>query len=166
MENVGRPRRFGALIGGIVLALLPGPVSAKSSPPVGGSDECGWRVTREYGPEELTYRLHLSLGGCPWWDGSTRSVKITVTRAGQDGARTARSSPGACAMAPAERQRSGNAQCDATAAIPHPEGETAHYRGEAAWKWNDGPHRVTFDTTCTTTSESVSCADDTGAASS
>jgi hypothetical protein len=130
----------------------------KSSPSVGGTSDCGWHVNRDYGPESLTYRIHLDLGGCAWWDGSDRSVKVTVKRIDEHGSRTARSSPAPCFRT--KQLGSGRAGCDASATIPHPEGETARYVGDATWQWNDGPHRVGFDTNCTTTSESVSCADE------
>jgi len=162
IENVGRWRRVaGALVGGTLLAMATrGASAAKSSPPVGGSKDCGWRVTRTYGPEALTYRLHLTLGGCSWWDGSARSLKVAITRADDAGGRTARSSPAACATPAGQSDGAKKAHCDASATLDHPEGETAHYSGEATWEWNDGLHRVAFDTTCTTTSESVSCDDD------
>jgi hypothetical protein len=162
-------RRVAVLVAGILSALTPAAAataaSAKPSPPVGGSDDCGWRVTREYGPEQLTYRLHLALSGCTWWDGSARSLKVSVTRFDQDGARTARSAPAPCAIPPERRRAPTNAHCDASATVDHPEGETAHYRGEAEWEWSDGPRRVAFDTTCRTTSETVTCADGGGAQS-
>lgn len=166
-------RRVGVVVAGILSALTPAAAvataataaTAKPSPPVGGSDDCGWRVTREYGPEQLTYRLHLALSGCTWWDGSARSLKVTVTRLDEEGARTARSAPAPCAIPPERRRAPANGHCDASATVDHPEGETAHYRGEAEWEWSDGPRRVAFDTTCRTTSETVSCADGAGAGS-
>ena len=93
-------------------------------------------------------------------DGSTRSLKVAVTRDDETGERAARSSPAACTTSAGQRDGSKKADCDAAATLDHPEGETAHHRGEATWEWNDGRHRVAFDTTSTTTSESVSCDDE------
>jgi hypothetical protein len=145
--------RRAALAIAVVLGLLPGTAwTAASSPPVGGTETCGWRVSRDYGPQSLTYRLHLDVGGCAWWDGSERSLQVTVTRGRGHDAQRARSVPVRCIR--------GAAGCDASATLDHPEGETAHYAGQATWQWNDGRHRVAFATSCTTTSENVSCADD------
>ncbi|HVW30920.1 MAG TPA: hypothetical protein VHL53_00145 [Acidimicrobiia bacterium] len=139
------------------MAALPAAAwAAKPSAPVGGTADCGWQVTRQYGPETLTYRLHLALAGCSWWDGSARSLKVSVTRVESKTRQTAQSGPAPCAGP----SGSAPASCDASATIQHPEGETARYIGEASWEWNDGRHRVTFDTTCFTNSETVSCADD------
>jgi hypothetical protein len=141
-----------AAVVGVILAFVPvAALAAKPSPAVGGSPRCGWRVSRDYGPGALTYRLHLELRDCRWSDGSDRAMQVSVTRTGDQGPETARSSPVPC--------RSRQA-CDASATISHPEGETAHYAGQATWKWNDGPHRVSFDATCSTTSETVTCTDD------
>lgn len=158
MARLGGNRLLaGVLVGGILVTLMPAMAwAAKPSPPVGGTDQCGWRVTRDYSPQALTYRLHLALAGCTWWDGSARSLKVSVTRAEPHAQRTANSAPVGCAGP----KGSPPAACDASATIEHPEGETARYRGEASWEWNDGRHRVAFDTTCSTTSETMSCADD------
>jgi len=160
--DVGFSRRWrapGSLAVVIAVGVLPGAARAATSSPAGGTETCGWRVTREYGPESLTYRLHLDVGGCQWWDGSDRSLHVTVTRRDGHGARTTRSEPSPCtrtgAAGPGEA-----VGCDASATLAHPEGETAHYAGQATWQWNDGRHRVAFTTRCTTTSETVSCADD------
>ena len=145
--------RRGVLAIAIALGLLPGTAwTATSAAPVGGSETCGWRVSREYGPGSLTYRLHLDVGGCAWWDGSDRSLLVSITRGQGHDAQRARSVPVQCTR--------GAASCDASAALDHPEGETARYAGQATWQWNDGRHRVAFATSCTTTSENVSCADD------
>ena len=145
--------RRGVLAIAVALGVVPGAGwAAASSTPVGGTETCGWRVTRDYGPESLTYRLHLEVGGCAWWDGSDRSLEVIVTRGKGSGAQRARSVPVQCIR--------GAASCDASATLDHPEGETARYTGQATWQWNDGRHRVAFATSCTTTSENVSCADD------
>ena len=34
----------------------------------------GSTVTREYTAEAMTFRLHLDLDGCRWWDGSARNL--------------------------------------------------------------------------------------------
>ena len=129
---------LGVVVVGIVLVLMSGRAwAAKSSPAVGGSDDCGWRVTRDYGPGSLTYGLHLNLGECVWWDGSDRRLEVTIRRTDNDGTTMARSAPSPC-------QRSGQnpmpraAGCDASVTIDHPEGETARYAGHASWIWNDG----------------------------
>jgi hypothetical protein len=143
------------MLAGLMLVAGPGAArAAKPSPPVGGSKDCGWRVSRDYGPESMTYRLRLDLAGCRWWDGSERSLHVSLRRADGpgDGAAAARSAPAPCTGP--------TARCDASATIAHPEGETARYAGQATWNWDDGQHQVTFATTCTTTSETVSCADD------
>ena len=147
------------VLSGLVVALAP-PMAwaAKPSPPVGGSDQCGWRVSREYGPAVMRYRLHLSLAGCDWWDGSARALKVSLVRTESHRRQAAQSDPAPCAGSPGTP----GAGCDAAATIEHPEGETAHYRGEATWEWSDGRHRAVFDTTCATTSETVRCADDAG----
>ena len=148
-----RPLAPAAALLGLMLAVVPGAAwAAKPSPAVGGSGDCGWRVTRDYGPGSLTYRLHLDLTGCRWWDGSDRSLHVSLRRSDNHGAATvARSAPAPCTARAAT--------CEASATIAHPEGETAHYAGQATWTWEDGPRRVSFDTSCMTTSETVSCAD-------
>ena len=155
-----RQQGLGVLVVGIALVLISGRAwAAKQSPAIGGSDDCGWRVTRDYGPDSLTYRLHLDLGGCAWWNGADRRLEVTVRRTDNDGTTMARSAPSPC-------QRSGQSQtpraagCDASVTIDHPEGETARYAGQAAWIWNDGRREVAFAATCTTTSETVSCTDE------
>lgn len=139
---------------GLVLAAVPGAAwGAKPSPAVGGSSDCGWRVTRDYGPGSLTYHLHLDLAGCRWWDGSDRSLHVSLRRSDNHGAATvARSAPAPCTGRAAA--------CDASATIAHPEGETARYAGQATWTWEDGQRQVSFATSCTTTSETVSCTDE------
>lgn len=156
MVNPSDRRRHGpaAVVVGLMLAAVPGAAwGAKPSPAVGGSSDCGWRVTRDYGPGSLTYRLHLDLAGCRWWDGSDRSLHVNLRRSDDHGAASvARSSPAPCTGRAAT--------CDASATIAHPEGETAaRYAGQATWMWNDGQRQVSFATSCTTTSETVSCAD-------
>lgn len=144
------------------LVLVPGAWAAKESAPTGGSKDCGWTVSRAYGPESMTYRLHLELQGCGWWDGSARDLVVGLARNDGSHPPATRRSPVACAS---DRPRQGRppTACDASATIDHPEGETdVEYHGEATWKWEDGRHRVSFDTACTTNSETVTCSDDPG----
>jgi len=44
-----------------------------------------------------------------------------------------------CAIPPHRRRAPAKAHCDASATVDHPEGETAHYRGEAEWEADDMP---------------------------
>jgi hypothetical protein len=109
----------------------------------------GATVTRQYTAESMTFRLHVDLGGCPWWDGSPRNLVIWLSR--DDG------------TGPADRytMTACPPDCDVVAALPHQSEEKAvAYQGEATWQWKDGPRRVSFETRCTTTRQGhASCAD-------
>src|SRR5688500_4269809 len=59
--------------------------SAPARPDFVAQGACsGSTVTREYTPEAMTFRLHLDLDGCRWWDGSARNLVIWLSR--DDGA--------------------------------------------------------------------------------
>jgi hypothetical protein len=135
----------------------------KTSPPSGGSRDCGWTVTRDYLAETMSYRLHLELGGCGWWDGSPRELVVDLVRDDGSGKPERRASPVACSSRSGGTQPPSATSCEAVATLDHPENETdVEYRGTATWKWNDGRHRVAFDSSCTTTSETIACTDGTG----
>jgi hypothetical protein len=156
------------LVNLFVLAALgvPGPVvwaSPKMSPPSGGSKDCGWTVTREYLAETMSYRLHLELAGCGWWDGSPRELVVDLVRNQRSGKPERQTSPVACSSQSGETGPPSPTSCEAVATVDHPENETdVEYRGTATWKWNDGRHRVAFDSSCTTTSETIACTDHAG----
>jgi hypothetical protein len=125
----------------------------KSSPPTGGSADCGWTATKDYLPESMSFRLHLNLAGCSWWDGSARDLLVELVRDDGSGQPERRSSQVACS----------SPSCESVATVDHPENETdVEYRGTASWKWNDGRHRVVFAASCTTNSETVVCTDQKG----
>jgi hypothetical protein len=140
-----------------------GPVASaepKPSPPSGGTGDCGWKVTRDYLPETMTYRLHLDLGGCPWWDGSPRELVVELARDDGSGRPERRRSLVACSSDPDETGRPQASACEAFVSADHPENETdVRYRGTAGWNWHDGRHRAAFESSCTTTSETVGCTD-------
>ena len=130
-----------ALTGGVPAA---GAASSRSAD--GGSCQ-GATVTRQYTAESMTYRLHLDLDGCRWWDGSARNLVIWVSR--DDGAGPA----SRYAMDPctADSNATPTTVCEVSAGLPHPAVEqSVTYQGEATWEWKDGPQRVSFDTRCTT----------------
>jgi hypothetical protein len=91
----------------------------------------------------MTYRLHLDLAGCRWWDGSARNLVIFLSR--DDGAGPA----SRYAMTPCTSDE--GPACEVFVTLPHPINETAvGYQGEATWEWKNGPQRESFDTRCTT----------------
>ena len=143
-----------------------GPVAwsaPKTSPPTGGSRDCGWTVTRGYLAETMSYRLHLELAGCRWWDGSPRQLVVDLVRDDGSGTPVRRTTSVACASQSGGTGRASTTTCEAVATVDHPENETdVEYHGTASWKWNDGPHRVAFDSSCTTTSETIACDDGKG----
>jgi hypothetical protein len=128
------------------LLALTGGVPAAAAASAGGGACKGATVTREYTVESMTYRLHLDLDGCRWWDGSARNLVVWLSR--DDGAGAAsRYSMAACSSGsdPATRTTT----CEVFAALPHPAGEQlVTYQGEATWEWKDGTHRASFETRC------------------
>jgi hypothetical protein len=130
-----------ALTGGV-----PAAGAAASRSADGGSCQ-GATVTRQYTAESMTYRLHLDLDGCRWWDGSARNLVIWLSR--DDGAGPAsRYAMDPCAADP---NAAPTTVCEVSSGLPHPAGEqSVSYQGEATWEWKDGPQRVSFDTRCTT----------------
>jgi hypothetical protein len=151
-----------------VLAAIAVPIptawaAPKMSPPSGGSQDCGWTVTRDYLAETMSYRLHLELGGCGWWDGSPRELVVDLLRDDGSGQSERRSAPVACSSRSGGTGPRSTTSCEAVATVDHPENETdVEYRGTATWKWNDGRRRVAFHSSCTTTSETIACSDATG----
>jgi hypothetical protein len=122
---------------------------AAASRSAGGGSCSGATVTRQYTAESMTFRLHLDLDGCRWWDGSARNLMIWLSR--DDGTGPA----SRYAMAPCASDSNPDAApttvCEVSAALPHTAGEQAvTYQGEATWEWKDGPQRISFDTRCTT----------------
>ena len=134
------------------------PTPAPARPDFVAQGACsGSTVTREYTPEAMTFRLHLDLDGCRWWDGSARNLVIWLSR--DDGAGPAsRYSMAACegGADPATRTTT----CEVFAALPHPAAENAvSYQGEATWEWQDGTWRVAFETRCSTAESKARCDD-------
>jgi len=117
----------------------------------------GSTVTRDYTPEAMTFRLHLDLDGCTWWDGSARNLVIWLSR--DDGTGPAsRYSMAACEAdsEPASRTTA----CEIFTTVAHPAEEKAvTYQGEATWEWQDGTRRVSFETQCTTAHGKARCDD-------
>lgn len=133
--------------------------ASPSSPEFVAQGACsGSTVTREYTAESMTFRLHLDLDGCRWWDGSARNLVVWLSR--DDGAGPAsRYSMTACESG-ADPDSTGPDSCEVSAALLHPAEEQAvTYRGEATWEWKDGPRRVAFDTRCTTAVGQARCDD-------
>lgn len=118
----------------------------------------GATATREYTAEAMTFRLHLDLDGCRWWDGSARNLVIFVSR--DDGTGPA----SRYSMMPCESGSDPNADrtsfCEVFSTLHHPAEEQAvTYQGEATWKWQDGERRVSFETRCTTNQGKSRCDD-------
>jgi hypothetical protein len=148
---------------GVVGLMLGAPAAAGSParPVFVAQGACtGSTVTRDYTPEAMTFRLHLDLDGCRWWDGSARNLVIWVSR--DDGAGPAsRYSMTACESGPDPSPRT--TTCEVFASLPHPTEEKAvTYQGEATWEWQDGTRRVSFDTRCTTAQDDARCDDPVG----
>ena len=92
----------------------------------------------------MTWRLHLDLDGCRWWDGSARNIVMWLGRDDAVGPAN-RWSMAACDAGPDPHARSTG--CDVVTSLAHTNPEQAvSYQGEAAWKWRDGTRRVAFDT--------------------
>ncbi|MGH9010307.1 MAG: hypothetical protein ACRDYF_10735 [Acidimicrobiia bacterium] len=144
-----------------VLGVTLGVPAANASPARPGfvaQGACsGSTVTREYTPEAMTFRLHLDLDRCRWWDGSARNLVIWLSR--DDGAGPAsRYSMAACEAGSDPSSRT--TACEVFATLPHPaEEEAVTYQGEATWEWHDGTRRVSFDTHCTTAQNHARCDD-------
>ena len=133
--------------------------ASPSSPQIEAQGACsGSTVTRDYTRESMTFRLHLDLAGCEWWDGSPRNLAIWLSR--DDGAGPAsRYSMTPCESG-ADPKSARPESCEVFAALAHPAEEQAvTYRGEATWQWKDGPRRVSFDTHCTTAAGRARCDD-------
>lgn len=151
-------RRVAAGVVGLALGVPAAAASAPRPPGFVAQGACtGSTVTREYTPEAMTFRLHLDLDGCRWWDGSARNLVIWLSR--DDGAGPAsRYSMMACESGPDPSSRT--TTCEIFATLPHPAEEKAvTYQGEATWEWEDGTRRVSFETRCTTAQSHARCDD-------
>lgn len=132
---------------------------ASPSPGFGAQGVCsGATVTREYTAESMTFRLHLDLAECRWWDGSPRNLVIWLSRDDNAGPASRYS------MTPCEAGSDPNSappdSCEVSTSLPHPPEEQAvTYQGEATWEWKDGPRRVSFNTRCTTAAGQAGCDD-------
>jgi hypothetical protein len=156
-------RSKAARVGSVgVLGVTLGVTAAADASPAGPGfvalSACsGSTVTRQYTPEAMTFRLHLDLDGCAWWDGSARNLVIWLSR--DDGAGPAsRYSMTACEGGSDPSSRT--TACEVFATLPHPSEEKAvTYQGEATWQWQDGTRRVSFETHCTTAQNHARCDD-------
>lgn len=157
-----RVRSSGAIrlvpVGVLAAAVAVSAAGASPSPGPGPHDAgtcAGSTVTREYTAEAMTFRLHLDLDGCRWWDGSARNLVIWLSRDDGTGPATRYS------MTPCEAGSdvtSDPPTCEVTTSVAHPATEQAvTYQGEATWEWEDGPRRVSFDTRCTTAAGRAGC---------
>jgi hypothetical protein len=100
----------------------------------------------------MTYRLHLDLDGCRWWDGSPRNLVIWLSR--DDGSGAADRYSMAPCPSGSDPSAAPTATCEVSITLPHPGTENAAtYQGEATWEWKDGTHRASFDKRCTTTAD-------------
>jgi hypothetical protein len=159
LRRVARSKASRLLSAGVVGLTLGGPAGAASAQPgfVAQGACSGSTVTREYTPQAMTFRLHLDLDGCQWWDGSARNLVIWLSR--DDGAGPAsRYSMTACESGsdPASRTTT----CEVFTTLAHAAEEKAvSYEGEATWEWQDGTRRVSFETHCTTAQNQARCDD-------
>jgi len=138
---------------------VPAAGGSPSSPRVSPRQACsGATATRDYTAEAMTFRLHLDLDGCRWWDGSARNLVIYVSR--DDGAGPAsRYSMMACESG-SDPGANRTTVCEVFSTVHHPAEEKAvTYSGEATWKWQDGERRVSFETRCTTAKGQTRCDD-------
>ena len=142
---------------GLTLGLPPASASAARPGFVAERACSGSTVTREYTPESMTFRLHLDLDGCRWWDGSARNLVIWLSR--DDGTGPAsRYSMMACESGSDPSSRT--TTCEIFTTLSHPaEEKSVTYQGEATWEWQDGTHRVSFETHCTTAQTRARCDD-------
>ena len=163
LGRVARSKATRVVSAGVVGLTLGVPAAAASPAPPGFMAEgacSGSTVTREYGPEAMTFRLHLDLDGCGWWDGSARNLVIWLSRDDGTGA-ASRYSMTACESSsdPSSRTTS----CEVFTTLAHPaEEKAATYEGEATWQWQDGTRRVSFTTHCTTAQNHARCDDPVG----
>lgn len=145
---------------GVLAVALLVPSAGASPSPSGfvAQGACGGStVTREYTPESMTFRLHLDLDGCHWWDGSARNLVIWLGR--DDGTGPAsRYAMTDCASG-SDPGSARPAACEVFAALPHAEEQAVTYQGEATWEWKDGPRRVSFETRCSTATGQAGCDD-------
>ena len=160
LRRVARSKATRLLSAGVVGLTLGGPAAAASPAQPGFMAEgacSGSTVTREYTPEAMTFRLHLDLDGCRWWDGSARNLVIWLSR--DDGAGPAsRYSMTACESGSDSASRT--TTCEVFTTLAHPTEEKAvSYEGEATWEWQDGTRRVSFETHCTTAQSQARCDD-------
>jgi hypothetical protein len=160
LRRVARSKATRVVSAGLLGLTLGVPAANASSarPDFMAQGACsGSTVTREYGPEAMTFRLHVDLDGCGWWDGSARNLVIWLSR--DDGTGPAsRYSMTACEAGsdPASRTTA----CEVFTTVTHPAEEKAvTYQGEATWEWQDGTRRVSFDTHCTTAHGNARCED-------
>jgi hypothetical protein len=160
LRRVARSKTTRITCAGVLSLTLGVPAAAASAarPDFVAQGACsGSRVTREYTPQAMSFRLHLDLEGCGWWDGSARNLVIWLSR--DDGSGPAsRYSMTACESGsdPASRTTT----CEVFTTLAHPAEERAvKYQGEATWEWQDGPRRVSFDTHCTTETNHARCDD-------
>lgn len=160
LRRATRSKATPVVSAGVLALMLSVPAAATSPAPPGflAQGACsGATVTREYTPEAMTFRLHLDLDGCHWWDGSARNMVIWLSR--DDGTGPAsRYSMMACESGPDPSSR--KTMCEIFATLPHPAEEKAvAYQGEATWEWQHGTRRVSFDTRCTTDQNDARCDD-------
>jgi hypothetical protein len=106
----------------------------------------------------MTFRLHLDLDGCRWWDGSARRPVIWLSR--DDGSAAAdRFSMMACESG-SNPDENRTTTCEVFTTLSHADPERAvSYQGEATWEWKDGTHRTSFDTRCSTVAGRAACDD-------
>ena len=159
---VRRARRSGVtrfLWTGVLATAVAMPAGAAPSPEFVAQGACsGATLTRDYTPESMTFRLHLDLDGCRWWDGSARNLVIWLSR--DDGAGPASRYATMACEASAEPNSGQPTTCEVFASLPHAADEHAVvYQGEATWEWNDGSRRTSFDTRCTTATGQARCDD-------
>ena len=147
----------------LVAALLGfgvgGPAAGAETPGGPRPGRCaGATASREYTADTMTWRLHLDLDGCRWWDGSARDLVMWLGR--DDGVGPAnRWSMAACDSGP-DRKAARPTTCEVVTSLAHDNPEQAvAYQGEAAWKWKDGTRRVSFETHCTTATDGRAACD-------
>jgi hypothetical protein len=160
LRRVARSKATRVVSAGVVGLTLGVPAVAASPARPGFVAEgacSGSTVTREYTPEVMTFRLHVDLDGCSWWDGSARNLVIWLSR--DDGAGPAsRYSMTACESGSDPSSRT--TACEVFTTLPHPaEEKSVTYEGEATWEWQDGTRRVSFETHCTTAQSHARCDD-------
>jgi hypothetical protein len=148
----------------LVAALLAfgfeGPAASAERPGGPPPGRCsGATATRQYTADTMTWRLHLDLAGCRWWDGSARDLVMWLGR--DHGAGSAnRWSMAACDSGPDGKGPRPDS-CEVLTSLAHDNPEQAvTYQGEATWKWKGGPRRLSFETHCTTTADGRAACDD------